>query len=165
MPGVPGVIRGRPGGGHGGSARRWPLSRIIGVALLILLLFSVAAMVAGGLALLSLHDNRERVVGTIDPAQLQVQRLDTALVNQETGVRGYALSGQKDFLAPYNERRDRGEERDQGPAGRHRAAAAVRRGRPEERDRAGPLLAHALRPADHQPGQPDRKARGQRRTS
>jgi signal transduction histidine kinase len=84
-----------------GSARRWPLSRIIGVALLILLLFSVAAMVAGGLALLSLHDNRERVVGTLDPAQLQVQRLDTALVDQETGVRGYALSGQKAFLAPY----------------------------------------------------------------
>jgi signal transduction histidine kinase len=83
------------------AARRWPLSRIIGVALLILLLFSLAAMVAGGLALLSLHDNRERVVGTIDPARLQVQRLDTALVDQETGVRGYALSGQKDFLAPY----------------------------------------------------------------
>jgi signal transduction histidine kinase len=84
-----------------GSARRWPLSRIIGVALLVLLLFSVGAMVAGGLALLGLHDNRERVVNTIDPARLQVQRLDTALVDQETGVRGYALSGQKDFLAPY----------------------------------------------------------------
>ena len=83
------------------SAKRWPLSRIIGVALLILLMFSVAAMVAGGLALLSLHDNRERVVGTLDPAALQVQRLDTALVDQETGVRGYALSGQQDFLAPY----------------------------------------------------------------
>jgi signal transduction histidine kinase len=85
------------------AEKRWPLSRIIGVALLILLLFSVAAMVAGGLALLSLHDDRERVVGTIDPARLQVQRLDTALVDQETGVRGYALSGQKDFLAPYNQ--------------------------------------------------------------
>ena len=85
------------------AEKRWPLSRIIGVALLILLLFSVAAMVAGGLALLGLHDNRERVVGTIDPARLQVQRLDTALVDQETGVRGYALSGQKDFLAPYNQ--------------------------------------------------------------
>ncbi|HTQ93653.1 MAG TPA: CHASE3 domain-containing protein, partial [Streptosporangiaceae bacterium] len=83
------------------SARRWPLSRIIGVALLILLLFSVAAVVAGGVALLSLRDNRERVVGTLSPAALQVQRLDTALVDQETGVRGYALSGQRDFLAPY----------------------------------------------------------------
>jgi signal transduction histidine kinase len=85
------------------AAKRWPLSRIVGVALLALLFFSLAAMVAGGIALLSLHDNRERVVGTIDPARLQVQRLDTALVDQETGVRGYALSGQKDFLAPYNE--------------------------------------------------------------
>ena len=85
------------------AARRWPLSRIIGMALLILLLFSVAAMVAGGLSLLSLHDNRERVVGTIDPAALQVQRLDTALVNQETGVRGYALSAQQDFLQPYRD--------------------------------------------------------------
>jgi signal transduction histidine kinase len=43
-------------------AGRWPLSRITGVVLLVLLLFSVAAVVAGGLALLSLHDNRERVV-------------------------------------------------------------------------------------------------------
>jgi signal transduction histidine kinase len=85
------------------NSRRWPLGRIIGVALLILLLFSVAAMVGGGLALLSLHDNRERVVTIIDPAALQVQRLDTALVNQETGVRGYALSAQKDFLSPYND--------------------------------------------------------------
>jgi signal transduction histidine kinase len=83
------------------SAERWPLSRIVGVALLVLLLFSVAAMVAGGIALLSLHDNRQRVLNVLDPAALQVQRLDTSLVDQETGVRGYALSGQRDFLAPY----------------------------------------------------------------
>ena len=83
------------------SAKRWPLSRIIGVALLILLLFSVAAVVAGGIALLGLRDNRDRVVSTLDPVALQVQRLDTALVDQETGVRGYALSGQKAFLDPY----------------------------------------------------------------
>jgi signal transduction histidine kinase len=84
------------------AAKRWPLSRIVGVALLVLVLFSLAAMVAGGIALLTLHDNRHRVIDVLDPAALQVQRLDTALVDQETGVRGYALSGQKDFLAPYN---------------------------------------------------------------
>ena len=83
------------------AARRWPLSRIIGVALLILLLFSVGAMVAGGLSLLSLHDNRQRVVSTLDPAALEAQRFDTAMVDQETGVRGYALSGREDFLQPY----------------------------------------------------------------
>jgi signal transduction histidine kinase len=88
---------------RGNQSPRWPLSRIVGVALIILLLFSVAAMVGGGLALLTLHDNRERVVTIIDPAALQVQRLDTALVNQETGVRGYALSARKDFLSPYND--------------------------------------------------------------
>jgi len=49
-------------------AGRWPLSQITGVALLVLLLFSVAAVVAGGLALLSLHDNRERVVVLIGVA-------------------------------------------------------------------------------------------------
>ena len=59
------------------------------------MLFSLAAIVAGGIALLTLHDNRHRVIDVLDPAALQVQRLDTALVNQETGVRGYALSGQK----------------------------------------------------------------------
>jgi signal transduction histidine kinase len=83
------------------SAKRWPLSRIVGVALLALLVFSVAAMVAGGIALVRLHDDRQRVLNVLDPAALQVQRLDTALVDQETGVRGYALSGQRDFLAPY----------------------------------------------------------------
>jgi signal transduction histidine kinase len=85
------------------SSRRWPLSQIIGVALIFLLLFSVAAIVAGALALVSLQHDRERVVATIDPAALQVQQLDTALVDQETGVRGYALSAQQDYLAPYTD--------------------------------------------------------------
>jgi signal transduction histidine kinase len=85
------------------AGRRWPLSRIIGVALLVLLLFSVVAMVAGGLALISLHNSRTRLVNTIDPAATQAQLLDTAMINQETGVRGYALSGQQDFLQPYNQ--------------------------------------------------------------
>src|ERR1700733_7631176 len=81
--------------------RRWPLSRIVGVAVLALLLFSVAAVVAGGIALVSLHDARNRVINVIDPATEQTQLLDNALVNQETGVRGYALSAQQSYLAPY----------------------------------------------------------------
>lgn len=89
--------------GTAAPARRWRLSRIIGVALMILLLFSVASMVAGAIALLRLHDDRQRVVGTLDPAALQVQRLDIALLNQETGVRGYALSAQPSFLEPYTD--------------------------------------------------------------
>src|SRR5271155_2281212 len=85
------------------AGRRWPLSRIVGVAVLALLLFSVGAVVAGGIALVSLHDARNRVINVIDPATLATQQLDNALVNQETGVRGYALSAEQSFLSPYTD--------------------------------------------------------------
>ena len=84
-------------------AGRWPLSRIVAGVVLVLLAFSAAAVVAGAIALVSQHDARNRVVGVIDPAALAAQQLDNALVNQETGVRGYALSAQRSFLAPYTE--------------------------------------------------------------
>jgi signal transduction histidine kinase len=83
------------------ARERWPLSRIVGVGVLALLLFSVAAVAVGGIALLHLRHDRERVVVTLDPAALEVQRLDIAMLNQETGVRGYALTGQAAFLTPY----------------------------------------------------------------
>jgi signal transduction histidine kinase len=83
------------------AAERWPLSRIVSVAVLALLLFSVAAVTTGGLALLNLRHDRAQVVNTLDPAALQVQQLDIAMLNQETGVRGYALSAQPAFIAPY----------------------------------------------------------------
>jgi signal transduction histidine kinase len=85
------------------AERRWPLSRVVSVAVLALLLFSVAAVVAGGIALVSLRDARHRVLDVIDPATLAAQQLDSALVNQETGVRGYALSAQQSFLTPYTD--------------------------------------------------------------
>jgi CHASE3 domain sensor protein len=85
------------------AAKRWPLSRIVGVAVVALLLFSVAAVTAGGIALLNLHHDRARVLDTFDPAVLQAQQLDIAMLNQETGVRGYALSANQSFLAPYTE--------------------------------------------------------------
>ncbi len=85
------------------AAKRWPLSRIVGVAVVALLLFSVAAVTAGGIALLNLHNDRARVLNTFDPAVLQAQQLDIAMLNQETGVRGYALSANQTFLAPYND--------------------------------------------------------------
>jgi signal transduction histidine kinase len=85
------------------AAKRWPLSRIVGVAVVALLLFSVAAVSAGGIALLNLHHDRARVLDTFDPAVLQAQQLDIAMLNQETGVRGYALSANQTFLVPYTQ--------------------------------------------------------------
>jgi signal transduction histidine kinase len=99
------------------AERRWPLSRIVSVAVLALLLFAVGAVIAGGIALVSLHDARNRVVNVIDPATTAAQQLDNALVNQETGVRGYALSAQQSFLTPYTD----------GVAAEQTAVGALRR--------------------------------------
>ncbi|MFD7436265.1 ATP-binding protein [Streptomyces sp. NPDC059861] len=43
----------------------------------------------------------EQIVDRRGPALTYAVRLETALVNQETGVRGYGLSGERDFLQPY----------------------------------------------------------------
>ena len=83
------------------ASGRWPLSRIIGGAVLLISVFSVLAMVAGGLALARLNQRQGRIENTIDPAALEARALDNALLNQETGLRGYALSAKQDFLAPY----------------------------------------------------------------
>jgi len=102
-PAAPASAPGPAPGPETGAEKRWPLSRIVGVGVLALLLFSLAAVAAGGIALLTLRHDRARVVDTLDPAALQVQQLDIAMLNQETGVRGYALSAQPAFLAPYTD--------------------------------------------------------------
>src|SRR5215469_14636035 len=104
--------RGSPGPGATGLDRRravalrltggWPLGRIIGVGVVIAGLFSVLAIVIGGAALTSLNDARSRVVDTLDPAAYHASQLEVALLNQETGVRGYALSAKPAFLTPYH---------------------------------------------------------------
>jgi signal transduction histidine kinase len=85
----------------GKAAGPWPLGRMTSVAVAVAAVFSVLAMVIGSLALAGLSDARARVVDRLDPATFQSLRLGSALVNQETGVRGYALSAQPSFLAPY----------------------------------------------------------------
>jgi signal transduction histidine kinase len=79
----------------------WPLGRIIGAGVLVAALLSLLAIIVGGLALADLSSARGRVVDTIDPAAYHASQLEVALLNQETGVRGYALSGHPGFLQPY----------------------------------------------------------------
>src|ERR1700684_4014374 len=90
--------------GRGTRARpACPRGPVIGGAVLLMALFCLAAVVVGVLALSHLDDERQRIESTLDPAALASQQLYSALLNQETGVRGYALSGKPAFLAPYNE--------------------------------------------------------------
>ena len=71
---------------------------------LALLVLGVLVVAAALLVLALLSQNRAAVsnlAGSIEPAQAQAYRLQGALVDQETGVRGYAISGDIRFLAPY----------------------------------------------------------------
>ena len=81
----------------------WPFGRILGVGVLIVALFALLAIGVGGSALADLTSARNHVVNTLDPAAFRASQLEVELLNQETGVRGYALSAQLAFLRPYYE--------------------------------------------------------------
>jgi signal transduction histidine kinase len=78
----------------------------------LLLLVATLGLLSGLLALGRLDDRRDLLVDRIDPANVAAARLSNALVNEETGVRGYVLSGEDTYLQPYR-------------AGRAAAAAAT----------------------------------------
>ena len=84
------------------AASRWPLGRIIAAGMIALGAVLIAAIILGSLALSTLTSNRNRVVDTLDPAALHGSQLYVALLNQETGLRGFLLSGQQSFLQPYS---------------------------------------------------------------
>jgi signal transduction histidine kinase len=92
--------------GAGGRARPlaggWPAGRLVAVGIAVMSLFSVAAIVLGALAVAGLGSARREVVTNLDPASFQASQLEVALLNQETGLRGYALTGQASYLAPYH---------------------------------------------------------------
>ena len=82
-------------------ASRWPLGRIIGTSMLALFVVLLAAITFGAITLGNLSAGRNEVVSKIDPAALHGSQLYVAMLDQETGVRGYLLSGQRQFLTPY----------------------------------------------------------------
>ncbi|SFW69268.1 sensor histidine kinase [Amycolatopsis australiensis] len=87
------------------EARGWPIRRwltLFAVAEAVLLL---AALAGGAIALTNLTDARNRLLDVIGPERTAAAQLSTALLNQETGVRGYQLGRQPAFLAPYTDGR------------------------------------------------------------
>jgi signal transduction histidine kinase len=83
------------------AASRWPLGRITGATIVAMALFCMIAIAVAGTSLADLGSDRSRVDNVLDPAAFASQKLAYALVNQETGVRGYLLSARASFLAPY----------------------------------------------------------------
>ena len=87
--------------------RRLTVGQFFAIACTVLGIVAVAGFVGGELALHHLSDARSLTVSQIDPASRTALGLSTALVDEETGVRGYVITGQHDFLSPYLDGRRR----------------------------------------------------------
>ncbi len=85
----------------GQPARVWTLRRWLraGVGAAAAVLIALGWVVTWTLARSSTAT--DELVNRIAPAQNAALDLENALVNQETGIRGYGLTGQKAFLQPY----------------------------------------------------------------
>jgi signal transduction histidine kinase len=83
--------------------KRWTLGgRITALCVLAALVLGVIAVSAAVTA----ETNRSQVTGLLDrigPLRTDVAQLLTVVVDQETGVRGFALTRTDDFLAPYRD--------------------------------------------------------------
>ncbi len=81
----------------------WSISRWSALSGVIATLLLGGAIVAGALALGNLTDSRSRLLDVTGPQVLQSTAMSMALLNQETGVRGYILAGRAEFLQPYQD--------------------------------------------------------------
>ncbi|MGW4487677.1 sensor histidine kinase [Amycolatopsis sp. NPDC004368] len=79
----------------------WPIRRWVSVVGLVEVVLLLAAVAGGVLAVGNLNDARSRLLDQSGPQLLQANALSQALLNQETGIRGYLLTGRRDFLDPY----------------------------------------------------------------
>ncbi|MDO0924330.1 ATP-binding protein [Streptomyces sp. TG1A-8] len=87
---------GTRGAFSGWTTRRWLR---VGVATTLVVLAVLGTL--GGWAMWRTSQITSELVDRRSPALIDSMRLEEALVNQETGIRGYGLSGRADFLEPY----------------------------------------------------------------
>ncbi|MFI4991919.1 MAG: ATP-binding protein [Solirubrobacterales bacterium] len=74
------------------------LGLTIGVVLLLATLGIALALIANG----RLTHSRHLLLDEVGPARRTALVLENALINEETGVRGFALTGEGSFLEPYD---------------------------------------------------------------
>lgn len=101
----------RPRGGGRLTVQGW-FQLVLGLMVLIVVVGTVVGARMQGRT----TDLTDQLTDRVQPAQTEAYRLQAALVNQETGVRGYAIAADRQFLTPY----------EQGRKDEARAAARLR---------------------------------------
>ena len=95
-----------------GARRRLTASQWFASAVVALVVVGVLGTVTSMIALHGLNTARVQLADRLSPAAITAADLRAALIDQETGVRGYALTGDDTFLEPFDD-------------GRREAAAAL----------------------------------------
>ncbi|MCX4392129.1 ATP-binding protein [Streptomyces sp. NPDC087769] len=86
-----------------GIASRLSVQRWVHLILAVFVLIVCAGGLVGGLVQSRISDRTTDLVDRIQPARSSSFQLQNALLEQETGVRGFALTGDATFLRPYEE--------------------------------------------------------------
>jgi len=73
------------------------------LVLAVMTLLVVIGSVIGASLLGRTAQVSDRLLQRVQPAQTEAYRMQAALVDQETGIRGYAISADRQFLTPYTE--------------------------------------------------------------
>jgi signal transduction histidine kinase len=76
-------------------------SQWFAISVVALVVIGVLGTVASVVALSGLGDARVQLTDRLSPAAITTADLKASMIDQETGVRGYALSGDESFLDPY----------------------------------------------------------------
>jgi signal transduction histidine kinase len=81
----------------------WTLrSRVVALCVTVGALLA-ALGVGAAISAATSNDNVDRLINRIGPMRTAGENLTSAVLNQETGIRGYAISGNADNLQPYND--------------------------------------------------------------
>jgi signal transduction histidine kinase len=84
------------------ARRRLTASQWFAISVVALVLVGVLGTVASTIAIVRLGDARVELTERLSPAAITASDLKAALLDQETGVRGFTLGAEERFLAPYN---------------------------------------------------------------
>ncbi|WP_329264294.1 CHASE3 domain-containing protein [Streptomyces sp. NBC_01478] len=87
--------------GGTGIGRRLTVQGWFFLALSLMVLLVVIGTAIGASLLSRTATVTDDLLQRVQPAQTEAYRLQAALVNQETGVRGYAIAADRQFLTPY----------------------------------------------------------------
>ncbi|SDH06783.1 His Kinase A (phospho-acceptor) domain-containing protein [Lentzea fradiae] len=85
--------------------QRLSAGRLLAAIVMVLLVMTAAVIASTVIALDGLGSARERSVDQVEPAGRTAKDLNRALLDEETGLRGFVLTGEDSFLTPYVEGR------------------------------------------------------------